>query len=85
MIKKHERMWRWWAKALGEKPSKCDRESDIIALIRTFIFVSYLTTNLFIIANTIRHWNDNHQVSSSLHSPKEEKNNKTSRRRFYSD
>ena len=85
MIKKRERMWRWWAKALGEKPSKCDRESDTIALIRTFIFVSYLTTNLFIICGAIRHWNDNHQVPSSLSSTKEEKDNKTSCRRFYSN
>jgi hypothetical protein len=73
-------LWRWWAKALGEKPSKCDRESDTIALIRTFIFVSYLTTNLFIIAGVIRHWNDNHEVPSSLHSTKEEQNYKTSGR-----
>lgn len=59
-------LWRWWAKALGEKPSKCDQESDFIALIRTFIFVSYLTTNLFIVAGVIRHWNDNHEVPSHL-------------------
>jgi hypothetical protein len=25
-----KQVWRWWAKALGEKPSKCDRESDSI-------------------------------------------------------
>jgi len=52
-------MWRLWAKALGEKASKCNRESDKIAIIRSIIFVTYLITNGFIIANTIRHWNDN--------------------------
>ena len=58
-MKKRKTIWRWWAKALGEKPSKCDRESDTIAWIRTFIFVSYLVTNVAIVANAIRHWNDN--------------------------
>jgi hypothetical protein len=57
-MKKHKRLWRWWAKALGEKPSKCDRESDTIARIRTFIFITYLITNCFIVAGVIRHWND---------------------------
>lgn len=51
-------IWRWWAKALGEKASKCDRESDTVASIRTFIFLTYLITNCFIVAGVIRHWND---------------------------
>jgi hypothetical protein len=55
---KNKNLWRWWAKALGEKPSKCDRESDNIARIRTVIFATYLITNIFIIAGVIRHWND---------------------------
>ena len=55
---KRKTFWRWWAKALGEKPSKCDRESDTIAIIRTIIFASYLITNCFIIAGVVRHWND---------------------------
>lgn len=55
MIKK---VWRIWAKALGEKASKCNKESDTVAAIRTVIFLSYLVTNMFIIGNTIRHWND---------------------------
>lgn len=57
-MKKQKTLWRWWAKALGEKASKCDRESDTIAWIRTFIFISYLVTNCFIVAGVIRHWND---------------------------
>jgi len=51
-------MWRLWCKALGEKSSNCDREADRIALIRTFIFCTYLITNVAIVANAIRHWND---------------------------
>lgn len=34
-MKKRKTVWRWWAKALGEKASKCDQESDKVALIRT--------------------------------------------------
>ena len=56
-MKKPKTMF-WWAKSLGEKPSRCDRESDIIAVIRTVIFLTYLITNCFIVAGVIRHWND---------------------------
>jgi hypothetical protein len=51
-------MWRIWAKALGEKYGRTDREADTIAGIRTLIFISYLVTNIFIISGVIRHWND---------------------------
>jgi hypothetical protein len=50
--------WRIWAKALGQKGSKNDREADIIAIVRTFIFITYLITNIAIVANAVRHWND---------------------------
>ena len=59
---RNKTIWRWWAKALGEKASKCDRESDNIAYIRTFIFITYLVTNCFIVAGVIRHWNDSHPI-----------------------
>jgi len=51
-------MWRLWAKALGEKSGKDNKESDTIAIIRTFIFITYLITNIAIVANAVRHWND---------------------------
>jgi hypothetical protein len=51
-------IWRLWCKALGEKASGCDKESDRVAIIRTLIFISYFVTNLFIIAGVVRHWND---------------------------
>lgn len=67
MSKKPSNVWRWWAKSLGEKPSKCNKESDRIALIRTFIFFTYLITNIFICAGVIRHWNDvNHNEIPSI-------------------
>ena len=62
------RAWKAWAKALGEKASHKKREADTVALIRTVIFLSYLTTNAFIIAGVIRHWNDVEYTRPSLHS-----------------
>lgn len=81
-MKKRKTLWRWWAKALGEKASKCDKESDSVALIRTFIFVTYLITNTFIIAGVIRHWNDAHEVPSMLCSQEKESFYSASRRQF---
>ena len=51
-------IWRLWAKALGEKSGKDDREADVIALVRSLIVVGYMITNAFIIAGVIRHWNN---------------------------
>ena len=51
-------MWRIWSLALGRKDGRDDREADIIACIRTFILVCYMVTNVAIVANAVRHWND---------------------------
>lgn len=82
---KNKTLWRWWAKALGEKASKCDRESDTIAIIRTIIFTTYLITNAFIIAGVIRHWNDNqnYEVSSHLSTTEKERILKANRNFLY--
>jgi hypothetical protein len=53
---RRKKLWRVWAKALGSKESNCDKEADTVAIVRTFIFASYLITNCFIIANAIVHW-----------------------------
>ena len=55
-MKKKLTLWRWWAKSLGEKASKCDKESDKVAIVRSIIFATYLITNCFIVAGVIRHW-----------------------------
>ena len=76
-MKRRKSLWRLWAKALGQKASKNDRESDYVAHIRSIIFFTYLLTNLFIIAGVIRHWNDNQQhyeVPSYLHQKEKETN-----------
>ena len=62
MNKKRKNIWRLWCYSLGEKASKCDKESDKVALIRTFIFATYLITNAFIVAGVIRHWNDETKI-----------------------
>jgi len=49
-------LWRLWAKALGEKSGATDQEADKVALVRTVIVLTYIITNLFIIAGVIRHW-----------------------------
>jgi hypothetical protein len=57
-MKKKSNAWRIWAKALGEKAGKNDKEADYVAVLRTFIFLTYLVTNVAIVANAVRHWND---------------------------
>jgi hypothetical protein len=49
--------WRILAKALGDKGHPDPRIADRIALVRLTILLSYLTTNTFIVAGVIRHWN----------------------------
>jgi len=57
-MSKRKSAWRIWAKALGEKSGSNDREADYVAVLRTFIFCTYLVTNVAIVANAVRHWND---------------------------
>ncbi len=52
------KIWRVWAKALGEKSGSSDAEADRIACIRTVIVLTYIITNFFIVAGVLRHWND---------------------------
>ena len=48
--------WRWWAKALGERATPCNAESDRVALIRTILILQGIVANIFLIANVFRHW-----------------------------
>ena len=52
-----KKLWRIWAKALGEKSGNTTKESDRIACVRTIIVLTYIITNIFIVAGVIRHWN----------------------------
>jgi len=51
------KLWHIWAKALGEKAGKSNKEADLIACIRSMIVLVYIITNFVIIAGVIRHWN----------------------------
>ena len=57
-MNKRKSIWRIWAKALGAKEGRDDLEADIIAGIRTIILICYMVTNVAIVANAVRHWND---------------------------
>ena len=50
------KLWKLWAKSLGEKASDDKREADMIAFIRSSLVLVNFITCFFIIANTIRHW-----------------------------
>ena len=50
------KLWRIWAKSLGEKASDDNREADRVAFIRTVIVLVNFITCFFICANVIRHW-----------------------------
>lgn len=67
-MKKRKTLWRLWAKSIGEKASKCDKESDKIAVIRTVIFLSYLITNSFIIYGVLR----SHHFPTGVNQPLKE-------------
>jgi hypothetical protein len=68
-------LWRIWAKALGAKEGKNDREADTIACIRTFILMCYMVTNVAIVANAVRHWNDVNSSGSQGHTTQTEGSN----------
>ena len=54
-----KRLWRVWKYALGSfSDEKTKRYDNYIVSVRTFIFISYLITNCFIIGGVIRHWNN---------------------------
>ena len=52
------RLWRVWKYALGSfEDTKTAKYDNAVCIIRSFIFISYLATNCFIISGVIRHWN----------------------------
>jgi len=51
-----KKLWRFWAKAIGDQTGNTDQESDRIAFVRTLIVLSYITTNCFIIAGVVHQW-----------------------------
>ena len=59
------KLWRIWKYALGSfSDEKTKKYDDIIVIIRSIIFLSYLVTNCFIVSGVIRHWNPPDHVQS---------------------
>lgn len=58
LVSPGRRVWRLWCLAIGEKVGRHDREADAVAAIRTLILLSYLGTNVCIVAGVLRHWNN---------------------------
>ena len=62
-----KKIWTIWKYALGSfSDDKTKSYDNVIAITRTFIFVSYLITNCFIISGVIRHWNNMPHQNSKM-------------------
>ena len=62
---KMTKLWEIWKYALGSfSDAKTKKYDDIIVIIRSTIFLSYLVTNCFIVSGVIRHWNPPDHVQS---------------------
>ena len=54
-----KKVWQIWKYSLGSfSDDKTAPYDNYVAGIRTVIFVSYMVTNVAIVANAVRHWND---------------------------
>ena len=51
-----EKLWRLWAKALGEKVGETNREADKVAFFRTMIILQAVITNTLISLNILFNW-----------------------------
>jgi len=72
------KIWRVWKYALGSfADDKTSEYDNVIAIVRTFIFITYLITNCFIISGVIRHWNP--RFHNNIHNNKEAGTHGTSR------
>ncbi len=57
-----------WKYSLGSfSDDKTAPYDNVVAIVRTVIFVSYLVTNCFIISGVIRHWNNNSSECRNAH------------------
>ena len=51
-----KKLWRLWAKALGEKIGQSTKEADKVAFFRTLIILQAVICNLMIILNILYNW-----------------------------
>ena len=50
------KIWRLWARALGEKIGETKREADAVARFRTIIILQAVITNILISINILLTW-----------------------------
>ena len=66
-----QKVWQIWKYSLGSfSDDKTKPYDNYVAIIRSIIFVSLLTTNMVIVSGVIRHW---HDVPSELSKTKEKR------------
>ena len=51
-----KKQWSLWARALGSKEGKSNKEADTVAFYRTLIVLQAVITNAFIVWNILRKW-----------------------------
>ena len=51
-----KKVWRLWAKALGEKIGENNKEADKVAFFRTMIILQAVITNILISLNILLTW-----------------------------
>jgi len=51
-----KKLWRLWAKALGEKIGETNKEADKVAFFRTLIIMQAIITNILISINILVTW-----------------------------
>ena len=55
-MSKRIKMWRTWARALGQKAGTTDKEADKVARIRTIIVIYAILVDTFILLNILKNW-----------------------------
>jgi hypothetical protein len=50
------KIWRLWARALGEKIGETKREADAVARFRTILILQAVITNILISINILLTW-----------------------------
>ena len=66
-----KKVWEIWKYSLGSfSDDKTAPYDNYVAGIRTVIFVSYMVTNIAIVANAVRHWDDAKTVPPVAECPK---------------
>ena len=53
-----KKLWKYWARALGEKVGEDDTQADAVAIFRTIIVLQAIICNALIVWNILRRWNN---------------------------